>query len=123
MKLQNYEDEFIKIVHLQSKPRTEVYDVISKCGDESIGDVSWDRGWRHYVFGDRFIKLSDRCLFALGFFVMKMNIAHKGKKQFVEEFIEIMDREFGKNWNKPKEKKKPKHPLLGDTSHLKVTVR
>ena len=30
---------------------------------------------------------------------MKKNIAHKGKKQFVEEFIEMMDRKFGDNWN------------------------
>ena len=26
---------------------------------------------------------------------MKKNIEHKGKKQFVEEFIEMMNKEFG----------------------------
>ena len=102
MKLKNYEDEFIKIVHVKSKPKTEVYDVISKCSNQSIGDISWDIGWRHYVFGDRLIRLSDRCLFALGFFVMNMNIEHKGKKQFIDNFIEMMDKKFGENWDEIK---------------------
>ena len=99
MKETIYQDEWIKIVHKESKPKTEVYDVFSKCQGLTIGEIKWDRGWRHYVWQDPLIKLSDRCLFALGYFVMKKNIEHKGKKQFVEEFIEMMDKEFGKNWD------------------------
>ena len=94
-----YEDEWIKIFHRESKPKTDVFNVVSKCQNLSIGEVRWDTGWRHYVWQDSLIKLSDRCLFSLGYFVMKKNIKHKGKKQFVEEFIEMMDRQFGKNWN------------------------
>ena len=109
MKKSIYEDEWIKIVHKESKPKTEVYDVFSKCNlqrceegrefEATIGEIRWDKGWRHYVWQDPLIKLSDRCLFSLGYFVMKKNIEHKGKKQFVEEFIEMMDKEFGKNWD------------------------
>ena len=77
MKVENYEDEFIKITHVESKSKTEVYEVWSKCSNNSIGEIEWDTGWRHYVFQDEVIKLSDRCLFALGEFVKKMNNAHK----------------------------------------------
>ena len=98
-----YEDEWIKIVHKESKPKTEIYDVISKCQNLTIGEVRWDVGWRSYVWQDPLIKLSDRCLLSLGYFVMKRNIEHKGKKQFInefiDEFIEMMDKQFGKNWD------------------------
>ena len=94
-----YEDEWIRIVRKETKPKTKVYDVISKCQNLTIGEIKWDTGWRSYVWQDPLIKLSDRCLLSLGYFVMKKNIEHKGKKQFIEEFIEMMDSQFGKNWN------------------------
>ena len=79
MKIENYEDEFIKIEHIESKPKTEVYEVWSKCSKSTLGEIRWDVGWRHYTFQDEVLRLSDRCLFALGNFVKKLNKSHKPK--------------------------------------------
>jgi hypothetical protein len=75
-----YEDEFIQIIHKESKLKTEVYAIWSKCSCSTIGEISWDNGWRRYVWSDRLVRLSDRCLFALGEFVKKCNENHKRKK-------------------------------------------
>jgi len=80
MKIENYEDEFIVIEHLESKPKTEVYEVNSKCTGYWLGQILWYPQWRHYVFmpANEYPTVhSDRCLFAIGDFVKKLNTNHK----------------------------------------------
>ena len=77
--VENYEDKFIKIYHISSKPKTEVYEVWSKCSNILLGNILWYPKWRHYVFDDAKNIYSDRCLFALGEFVKKCNENHKRK--------------------------------------------
>jgi len=80
-----YEDKWIKIELLERKPKTEVYEVRSKYSDCPIGLVHWYPSWRHYTFEpltDYKIELSDRCLFALGSFVMQLNSEHTFKLQY-----------------------------------------
>ncbi len=107
-----YEDEFIKIVHKESKPKTNVYDVVSKCRNLTIGEIKWDTGWRHYVWQDPLIKLSDRYLLSLGLFVMEKNIKHKGKNDFVTQFVKFLDEKLGKNWDGKKYNIKIKDKIL-----------
>ena len=40
-----YEYEWIKIIHITSKPKTEVYDILSKRSGLTIGEVRWDTNW------------------------------------------------------------------------------
>ena len=79
-KIENYEDEFITINHIESKPKTEVFEVWSKCSSSPLGVIKWHPNWRHYTFQDEVIILSDRCLDALATFVKKCNRKHKFKQ-------------------------------------------
>jgi len=79
------EKRWMEFKELPPKPKTRVFDVISNCQGLSIGQVKYDTGWRHYVFEDSLIKLSDRCLFELGFFVQKLNEERKSKLSTAKE--------------------------------------
>jgi hypothetical protein len=62
------EDEWLKFTEKESKPKTKVYGVMSKCSDCELGEIKWYPSWRHYCF---FPTLefqtvhSDRCLLSI----------------------------------------------------------
>jgi len=77
---QVYEDEWLIIKEKEKKPKTMVYSVISKCSDSELGIIHWYPQWRYYTFEPTIefkTEHSDRCLLALGNFVLKLNNKHK----------------------------------------------
>lgn len=79
-----YEDKFIIIRYVYSKPKTKVYEVISKYSECKVGLIHWYPQWRHYTYEpiiEYKIELSDRCLLALAEFVYRMNKEHKENKK------------------------------------------
>jgi hypothetical protein len=75
------EDEWIKFIEKESKPKTKVYAVMSKCSDCELGEIKWYPSWRHYCFFPT-LELetvhSDRCLLSISQFITKLNVEHKG---------------------------------------------
>ena len=75
------EDEWLKFVEKESKPKTKVYSVMSKCSDCELGEIKWYPSWRHYCFFPT-LELetvhSDRCLLSISQFITKLNVEHKG---------------------------------------------
>ena len=77
------ETEWIKIKLIEKKAKTNVYDVISKCGVCVLGQIKWHGPWRHYCFHpttDFETVHSDRCMIDIGNFIMKLNEEHKSQK-------------------------------------------
>lgn len=73
-----FEDEWLKIFVDEIKPKTKVFDVMSKCGDCSLSLIAWHNAWRHYCFFPKNNTVhSDRCLMAIAGFITRMNIEHK----------------------------------------------
>ena len=74
------DSKYLEYEFIERKPRTEVYDVISKTDGGSLGIVKWYPPWRHYCFfiGDKV--WSDRCLADLSNFVKYLNEEHKKRE-------------------------------------------
>lgn len=77
-----YEDEWLKIILTEIKPKTRVCSVMSKCSDCKLGEIKWYPAWRHYCYfpnwQDEFV-YSDRCMLAIGTFLLNSNKEHNGK--------------------------------------------
>lgn len=76
-----FEDKWLQIIHAENKPKTKVFNVISKCSNSHLGKILWYPHWRHYVYDDGTSVYSDRCLQAITDFVTKQNLEHKGTKK------------------------------------------
>ena len=78
------EDEWLKVILVGSKPKTNIYEVISKCSDCLLGIIKWYPSWRHYCFFPTIeieTVYSDRCLISIGEFITDLNKQHKEKKK------------------------------------------
>ena len=76
--------KYLEFVEMESKPKTKVYSVESKCGDCTLGEIKWYPSWRHYCFfpTTEFQTVhSDRCLQEISEFVTKLNEEHKEKSK------------------------------------------
>ena len=75
------ENEWLKFILKEVKPKTKIYSVWSKCSNIELGEIKWYPQWRHYCFfiGDKVY--SDRCLIDMGEFILHLNEEHKGGKQ------------------------------------------
>jgi hypothetical protein len=80
-----FEDDWLQIFHIISKPKTKVFCVMSKSSKCELGKILWMPSWRRYVFSptiDFETVFSDRCLFSLSEFVLRQNVEHKyGKSE------------------------------------------
>lgn len=100
-----YEDKWIRIGewdNYSKHHKTRKFSVISKCSDCELGIIKYDTGWRRYIFEPKtWYKTiySDRCEFAIGYFILKMNLDRGCKSEFVDGLIKELNKEFGKNWN------------------------
>lgn len=75
-----FEDEWLEISVVESKPKTKVFSVLSKSSACELGTIKWHPSWRHYCFFPTMefdTVYSDRCLFALAEFVYQKNREHK----------------------------------------------
>ena len=78
------ESKWLEFREKESKPKTKVFSVWSKCSDCGLGEIKWHPAWRHYCF---FPKIefstvhSDRCLLEISQFITKLNEEHKQKKE------------------------------------------
>ena len=73
-----FEDDWLRIVIKERKPKTIIYGVQSKCSDCELGEIKWYPQWRHYCFVQPTLVFSGRCLLALGKFVEECNKKHRG---------------------------------------------
>jgi len=76
------EDEWLSFELSKRKPKTNVYDVISKCSQCILGWIKWYPQWRHYCFfPNTMIETvhSDRCLLSISEFITDLNKKHKLK--------------------------------------------
>jgi len=66
--------KWLEFIEKESKPKTKVYSVYSKCGDCELGEIKWYPAWRHYCFFPEFETVhSDRCLREISEFITKLN--------------------------------------------------
>ena len=74
-------NRLVDFVLKETKPKTKVYSVISKCSDFELGIIKWYPSWRHYCFfptmGEETVH-SDRCLAFISEFITKLNKEHEG---------------------------------------------
>lgn len=78
------EDEWLSFELKERKPKTNVYEVVSKCSQCILGWIKWYPSWRHYCFfPTTYIETvhSDRCSLSIGEFVEKLNEEHKKKNE------------------------------------------
>jgi hypothetical protein len=78
-----YEDEWLSFQLSERKPKTNVYDVVSKCSLCILGVIKWYPQWRHYCFfPNTLIKTvySDRCLLSISEFITKLSLEKKEDK-------------------------------------------
>jgi len=67
----------------ESKPKTKVFSVWSKCSDCELGKIKWHGAWRHYCFfpTTEFETMhSDRCLLEISQFITELNQKHKERR-------------------------------------------
>ena len=76
------EDEWLSFELSERKPKTNVYDIISKHSGCILGEVKWYPSWRNYCFfANTLIETvhSDRCLLSIGEFILNINKQHRNK--------------------------------------------
>ena len=76
---------FKEVFHMKSdgtpKFKTKRFNVVSKIGENILGNIQWYPSWRHYCFFpniDFQTVHSDRCLLSISEFITKLNIQYKG---------------------------------------------
>lgn len=73
-------NKWIEFKEKESKPKTKVFSVWSKCSNCELGEIKWHPSWRHYCFFPT-IKFktihSDRCLLKISQFITELNEEHK----------------------------------------------
>ena len=77
------EDEWLYFELIEKKPKTKVFQVMSKCSDVRLGLIKWYPQWRHYCFFPTMEEetvYSDRCLTSIGEFITELNLKHKEVK-------------------------------------------
>lgn len=77
-------DKWLIFNEIKSKPKTKVFEVISKCTNDIIGIIKWYPAWRHYCFFptiDFETVHSDRCLLSISQFITKLNEEHKNENK------------------------------------------
>ena len=75
--------KWLEFVETERKPKTKVFDVVSKCDCTVLGEIKWYPSWRHYCFFpaiDIETVHSDRCLLEISQFITKLNEEHKKSK-------------------------------------------
>ena len=82
--------KWLEFIEIEQKPKTKVYSVMSKCSNDSLGQIRWYSRWRHYCFfpitGYKTVH-SDSCLNEISEFISKINEEHKTKNE--KKFVEI----------------------------------
>ena len=76
------EDKWLYFELIDEKPKTKVFQVMSKCSNIRLGLVKWHPPWRHYCFFpiiEEEIVYSDRCLLSIAKFITELNVKHKGQ--------------------------------------------
>lgn len=71
---------WLDFIEKESKPKTKVFSVWSKCSDCELGEIRWNGAWRHYGFfptAEIETVHSDRCLLEISHFITKLNEEHK----------------------------------------------
>jgi len=74
------QDEWLNFELSKRKPKTNVYEVISRCAECILGEIKWYPQWRHYCFFPNInveTVHSDRCLLSISEFITKLNQEHK----------------------------------------------
>ena len=59
-KLEN-DYKYITMIKTEDKPKTSVFDVYTKSGDDVLGEIKWYAQWRQYCFFPE-----DDCVFSKG---------------------------------------------------------
>ena len=76
--------EWLDFIEKESKPKTKVFAIWSKCSDCELGEIKWHPAWRHYCFFPT-IEIStvhsDRCLRDIADFISELNEKHKKATQ------------------------------------------
>jgi hypothetical protein len=78
------ENKWLYFELIEKKPKTNVFAVMSKCGDFMLGIIKWYPAWRHYCFFPTFEEetvYSDRCLKSISEFITELNGKHKNAKK------------------------------------------
>jgi hypothetical protein len=74
------EDEWLYFELMEEKPKTKVFEVVSKCSNTRLGVIKWYPSWRHYCFFPTIVEetvYSDRCLLSISQFIAELNTKHK----------------------------------------------
>ena len=74
------EDKWLYFELIEQKPKTKVFQVMSKCSNFRLGLIKWYPQWRHYCFFPTMEEetvYSDRCLISISEFVTQLNLKHK----------------------------------------------
>lgn len=74
------EDKWLYFELVKEKPKTKVFNVISKCSGMRLGLIMWYPRWRHYCFFPTVEEAtvhSDRCLLSISSFITELNEKHK----------------------------------------------
>ena len=75
-------DKYIEFRVRERKPKTIVFEVVSKKDGEPIGIIKWYPPWRHYCFfPEQDCVFSDRCLARIAMFVEGMNKNHNESRK------------------------------------------
>lgn len=77
------EDEWLYFEQTEEKPKTKVFQVISKCSNIRLGIIKWHPQWRHYCYfptTEEETIYSDRCLSSIAEFIKEINEQHKKPK-------------------------------------------
>ena len=73
--------KWIRFEYLYSKPKTEVWAVVSKSSHEILGQIRWYPCWRQYVFFPEADTLySNGCMEVILNFITRLMSEHKQKK-------------------------------------------
>jgi hypothetical protein len=70
------EDEWLYFELIEEKPKTKMFQVMSKCSNIRLGVIKWYPQWRHYCFFPTIEEetvYSDRCLSSISEFVAELN--------------------------------------------------
>lgn len=74
------EDEWLYFELIDEKPKTKVFQVISKFSYVRLGTIKWYPSWRNYCFFPTMEEetvYSDRCLSSISEFISSLNTEHK----------------------------------------------
>lgn len=77
------EDKWLYFELTENKPKTKVFQVMSKCSEIRLGIIKWFPKWRHYCFFPTMEEetvYSDRCLLSISEFITELNKEHKEVK-------------------------------------------